>query len=146
MPETPEITRRRNASIRRNEQWREAHGFGTSRATAPASTTGGAGMFAGVAVGVKRKLASSTASSCDLPLGGVDHRDRLRPLSALVKDWPGRAEQIRDLAGLIGEVSGGVLPLLASRVTVRPRQVHVICCLFPSCTGRHIIRVSIREL
>lgn len=67
--------------------------------------------------GITGKLTSSVASAAagvSIQGGGKDkvdveegvcEEDVLLPLDGLFECWPGREQQIRDLAGLIGEVS-----------------------------------------
>ena len=109
---TPEIVRRRRDNIHRNAvQWNV---LGLPGAGDSISSAGGGGcLLSGAIAGNKPGLgpgrggeASGGARGGDAGDCGASGGSVLIPLEGLVKKWPGRAQQITELAGLIGEVNG----------------------------------------
>jgi len=111
---TPEILRRRRDNIQRNAVRWNALGLPSNTAAGGAAASG-AGSSSGTSGGGGSLLSGATASESRAGTGRGGARgggDRsgsraLAPLSGLMKKWPGRREQIADLAGLIGEVRRG---------------------------------------
>ncbi|CAN0028373.1 unnamed protein product, partial [Ectocarpus fasciculatus] len=136
-PGTPEIVRKRRSNIdRNNAQW-NAIGLPTVNGGAASGADSGAAA-AGAAISGGRSLLSAVAQGPGATRNGHagekrgeggghggDNRvgDALVPLASLEERWPGRKEEISELAGLIGESTDGVPvpPLLVTG---------------PPCTGK----------
>eukprot|EP00904_Undaria_pinnatifida_P011724 jgi/Undpi1/7682/HiC_scaffold_23.g10155.m1 len=141
MPETPEIIRKRKRNMARNENFRTSlnAGFrgsifsgGGGAESTPAAV---AAVWAGGAGG---SISGSGAGqlSLDSEEEGAGE-EGLVPLDGLIRRWPGRREQIEELALLIGEGDDGVPvppilvtgpPCCGKTEVVRALLDHRICC------------------
>eukprot|EP00903_Cladosiphon_okamuranus_P012843 g12001.t1 len=114
---TPEILRRRRDNIQRNAvQW---NALGLPGASGAGGGGGGGGsLLSGAITG--NRLGSDRGGGGVAGRGatgagdgggggaGAGEGSVLAPLGGLMKEWPGRAQQITELAGLIGESNDGV--------------------------------------
>lgn len=113
---TPEILRRRRDNIQRNAvQW---NALGLPGANGSSSGAGGGSLLSGAITGNRPGSDRGGGGSGAGGTGGTGGGDGgagagggggggdslLAPLGGLMKEWPGRGEQITELAGLIGEV------------------------------------------
>ncbi|CAM9665810.1 unnamed protein product [Pylaiella littoralis] len=133
---TPEIVRTRRLNIQRNAvRWNAiglsptagAAGASSGRSGGTSSSSGGGGGGGREGRGGGGSLLSGAVAAAAAGGGagkgrerggvgggggggggGHGHRCALVPLDVLVKRWPGREEQIAELAGLIGESTDGV--------------------------------------
>lgn len=122
MPETPEIVRKRKRNMERNANFRTNldAGFGGSllptgegaESTLAAASAVATAARVGACTGGGGSSSSSNRSGVSQPLRNLEEEETgggegegLVPLDSLMRRWPGRGEQIVELAQLIGEVS-----------------------------------------
>lgn len=99
MPGTPEIVRKRKLNMARNAMFLRADlGLGRDEDSSSAGGVLAKGLAAARGDGDDGGDPSVSAAAIE--------ENPLEPLDGLIKRWPGRAEQIEELAGIIGEVRG----------------------------------------
>ena len=109
MPETPEIIRKRKRNMARNENFRTSLNAGF-RGSIFSGDGGAESTPAAVAAvwggGAGGSISGSGAGQLALDSEEEEAGEEgLVPLDGLIRQWPGRREQIEELALLIGEVS-----------------------------------------